>query len=536
MSYIIIRSEDPLEPLTNEDYTVRFKYKSGRRADLGRSFGRMVIEMTDGNDVPLAFGDRVHINDKFTDSLWKNVRLADYQNNVKIQSSTQSLIQSVAFDIIQPNDNPVQGFPSLAKPAMNDDKTKNQINDGLVSTLPICIPINRPYDNGAVTNLANTIGYNFDDLNQHSYARWGETLEPFPLVAVDPTVEQKPEDPVISTLANASGLARLKRQFLYGSNQGGLLDINDPKRQGSTRTSNEVQYVYKPGWCDIFDGRKSYWTNDIEIFLTRATVTNSLQWQSSPVTGTGADNVNQTLLVNRNGAKIKIKEFEFVFYVDVNPTIVPRKIIWTTDLRSHLITSSYYNNMELIQGAYDFVLMSFVKVAPNRTKSSELCPYKSGLSLKMLNFFGDDGIGLPNMPLIDMVFHVNHGDSIVQIPSDERYRVASFKTGATIQESARVDLLMVYIEYLHACGLNPWNLTNARAKVDFNAFVSQMLYVPVSMRKDRKYWVADDESATGTAKLGCELNFDSERFQANEAASPPVRYQLNIVGFKRIFL
>lgn len=535
MSYVKIASEDPISPLVNEDYTVRFKYKSGRRADLGRSFGRLVIEMTDGDDVPLAFGDRVHINDNFSNSLWKNVRIADHQNNVMIQSSTQSLLQTVAYDILQANDNPVSGFPNVSKVAINDDGSKNSSN-GVDLEDVLTIPINRVYDSGEVTNLANTIGYNFDDLNQHSYARWGESLTPFPLVQVQNTTVIRSTDPVMSTIANTAGLARLKRQFMYGSNAGGIPDLENPKRPGSKRIVNSVQYVYKPGWCDLFDGRKSYWTNDIEIFLTRASVLNSLQWQSDPITGQvlDDDDPNRLLLSNRNGAKIKIKEFEFVFYVDVNPTIVPRKVIWTTDLRSHTINSSYYNNMELIQGAYDFCLLSFVKVPPNRSKGSQEAPYKSGLSLKMFNFINDDGSGLPTLPLIDMQFQVNHGDAIVQIPSDERYRVTSFKTGSGIQEEARIDLLTVYIEYLHACGLNPWNLTNARAKVDFNSFVSQMLYVPVSMRKDRKYWVSDTDAKTGTAKLGCEFNFDSERFLANERDN--IRYQLNVVGFKRIFL
>lgn len=535
MTYILVRPDSPLVNMNNTDGKIIFKYKSPLRADMGQSFGRMFLSFWDNAtpQKPVQFGDWLHINDMFTDSLFKNVRIQDYANNVEIQSSTQSHLQSIAFDLLQPDANNIAGITSNSNLTITSNATNNVLE---VNTTLSAVGFAGAFDH-IQSPLDLSIGHNFDDLNQHSYARWGETLEPFPLPTRGITTNVAEGNNLIMSMKNKAGLTRLKRQFLFGN----------VAENFEVPVVNSIPYIYKPNWCDMFDGRKSYWTDNIDIELVRGNILNSVQYQSN----VGNNRFNTTLPPNwllgssaRGGVQIKFDSFEFIFYVTAQPTRLPaRQIIWTTDIRTHVIDSPYFNKKNLILGNYDFCLLSFVKnKSYNRLAEStntELCPYRSGLSLKLLNKAINGAAPLnatdePTLPLLDMTFYVDHGDSITQIPSNERYRVFDYtRDGNNNITSTRVDLILPYIEYLKACGLNPFDLVNHRAKLDYNSFVSQMLYVPVSMRKDRQYWSTEPQAVT---VLGVELNFNAEKFLANSTADPPIIYNLNIVGFKKIML
>lgn len=533
MSYVTIQSDTPFSALNKEDGQTKFHYKSSLTADLSQSFVRMFISFEDGNGTPIQFGDWLHINDLFTDSLWKNVRINDIANGVQIQSSTQSHLQSVAMDLLQPSNNNIGGIVS------NSALTIMRNGDGYINVgnqLGLWVPqsdgLNQPFDN-IRTPLDLSIGHNSDDFNQHHYARWGETLEPFPLPTQSDGDAVPAANNLMLTIKNKAGLARLKRQFLY-----------DFKNVTSVPpVENIVPYIYKPNWCDMWRGDKSYMTNDLILEVVRGSVLNSVQYQSVLGAGSGTGRFPNTNDISwllgsneRKGVQIKIQQAELVMFVTAKPMRSPRMMIWTTDLRQHVLDAPYFNRRSLIQGPYDFVLISFVKnkslARTYGVKDTELCHYRSGLSLKLLNNNKSSTDGdMPTLPLTDMTYFVDHGDSITQIPSTERYRVIDIKRNPDNVESIRIDLMLPYFEYLKACGLNPFTSANDRAKIDYCSYISQMLYVPVSLRKDGEYFSSEPQPVT---VLGCELNFDSERFIRNEEAG--TRFILNVIGFRKVFL
>jgi len=517
MAYVVIRPDVDINQLNTQGAVDSWVYKNARPADLGQSFARLFIAFEHNDGTPVQFGEFLHLNDRFTEGLFSNVRMNDYQNNIELQSSSYPLNQAVAWDLLQLDQNYIGGFNSNSfQRAITSANTVGLAIGGALRgelATSTYIPPDElpPFD--------FNVGHNLDDLNNNQYARWGETLEPFAKTVVglwDYASLQGSDNSQLVGMSNRAGLTRLKRHFMFG---------NANATSTAESVNNIAPYIYKPTWCDLWDHRKSYWTNDFRIQLIRG---NDLVAVQYPDKAGGSAfpllPINQTL--KERGLRIVIKQMDFLFYVNAAITITPRArdIVWTTNLRYFPINSPYFLRDNVIEGPYDFAFISFILNSALGSRETDKCIYKSGLDIETYN--GATVADMPKLGLQWMVFRVDHGDQVVRIPDNEDYQVEQFDTAT---KQSRIDLLTVYVEYLKACGLNAFSSDNRRAKVDYASFISQMLYVPVSMRKDREYFSKSPQPVT---KLNVEMQFDQSRntdWQQN-------LYTMVVTGFRKIFL
>lgn len=508
MAYSVIKpTPDVQGTLSNENDIVNFTfYDQGLQVNLGQSFFRIngyFTKTVNGSEVPVEYGDWMHINDLFTDSLWKRIKIEDTQNNITIESGQVPHIQSIAFSLVQPNENYIGGINS-------NSAVVSGIDAGQVAPIiPYRALDSDQWDVSAPLDF--NLGFNLDDINSSQFVRWGETLEPFPLAHTDATAVNNfniNKSTLLNTIRNRAGITRLKRQFLYGWSSNSAAT--------SPKNPTVVPYIYKPGFCDVFDGKKSYWTNRFRIELVRSNIWNSIQTQPV-ISGAPADYVASLKTI-----KFHINEMRLILFTFANVTKAPRQAIWVADQYLVPILSPFFMNREIVKGAYDCALISLVKnTSLVNAQVYNQCAYKSGLGL---NIFNQESFK-PENSLKRFYFNLDFGDSNkIRVPDNEQYEVWDNSSGTN-----KTDLLMLYMEFLRMCKINPFNPEGKRCKIDFMSYVSQLMYIPISLRKDRSYW---QDQPNQTVSLGLVAEFDNPGIGVFDNS----KYVWIINAFRRIIL
>lgn len=517
MSYLKVRSanttssSDVNNAVNQDGYQIDYKLFSGSSFNLSRSFFKIDMSIVDNNGNAYFYQDPLAINEHPQHAIFRQIEMTI--DGISYKSSPYYYNQMFTTDLLTPQRYNMKGINSKVNCVVDET------NIGTVQTKVGSL---------ATDDLEGSSNDFIDDANHtgllgNQYTKFGERMSPFPIGkdfgVPDNTVTQS-----ISAIRNNKVLARNKKQFLIGHKS---VDAN------SNSTVNVTTYIMQPLINDIFQSdREDYITNNIDIRLTRGKNTSVVQFPSND---NYATNTNYPF---KKGVVIILNNIDFFVYMYNTIIKNPRSYVWASDLRNFPLDTPNFNRVLLMEGRYDYVVMSIIRNEALGGNSNRFHPCQSGtLFTQIINnstpqrtdgFYVHIIALAPNFPealLKEAQFTTTYNDGSIK-RDPETYRYEFYKNELNGKRISS-DFSLAYLNYLEACGIDPFNSNDTNvAKVDFMNFQSQLFYMPFSCRRDGMYKSPDVQEFV---RVGVELDFEQEGFASD-------KYNLILVGFFKIFL